>query len=378
LKGLVLAGGAGTRLRPLTCTRAKQLVPIANRPILFYVLDTLAAAGIREIGIILSPETGAEVRAAVGDGSAWGARTHFIVQSRPDGLAHAVKIAREFLGDSDFCMYLGDNLIGAPIGAAVASFRASPELSASVMLKEVRDPSRFGVAVLDAEGNVVRLVEKPEDPPSNLALVGIYLLRPSIFAAIDETEPSARGELEITDALCKLLDRGGRVRFERLTSWWLDVGEKDSVLRANDTVLDAWLQHDVRGEVSADSHLTGRIKIEEGAVIVRSSIRGPAIIGKGARIVDAQIGPFSSIGAGVVIERSAVARSVILEDSHVLDTGRLEDSLIGRSVLVDSAASGAKDAEDAEDAKHAKHAKRDGAVSLFVGDHCRIELARKA
>jgi glucose-1-phosphate thymidylyltransferase len=359
VKGLVLAGGAGKRLRPLTYTGAKQLVPIANRPILFYGLDNLVAAGILDIGIIISPDTGQEVRAAVGDGSAWGARIHYIPQSRPDGLAHAVKIAREFLGDDDFCMYLGDNLIGMPITAAIESFRASPGFAASVMLKEVPNPSSFGVVELDAEGNVIRLVEKPKDPPSNMALVGVYLFRKTIFDAIDQIKPSARGELEITDAIAKLIELGGKVNFDRLTSWWLDTGKKDDLLLANDTVLDAWLTSDIQGEVDADSKLSGRIKIEEGAAIVRSSIRGPVTIGKGVRIVDSQIGPFTSIGAGVMIERSSVAHSVILEDSRVVDIQRLEDSLIGRRVLVHPGGP------------------RHSALSLFVGDDCHIELASK-
>jgi glucose-1-phosphate thymidylyltransferase len=358
VKGLVLAGGAGTRLRPLTYTGAKQLVPVANRPLLFYVLDNLVGAGIRDIGVIISPETGAEIEAAVGDGSAWGATVRYIVQSRPEGLAHAVKTARAYLGDSDFCMFLGDNLIGMAITGAVEAFAATPDLAAAVMLKEVPHPERFGVAEVDAAGNVVRLVEKPLEPRSNLALVGIYLFRAAIHAAIDRIEPSPRGELEITDAITKLIELGGRVRFERVTSWWLDTGKKDDLLLANATVLDAWLVHDVRGEVDAESRLTGRVRVEEGARVVRSSIRGPVVVGKGATIVDSRVGPFTAVGAGVTIERSGVDHSVLLEGSRVTDIDRLEDSLIGRRVLVHPG-----------DTRH-------GALSLLVGDDCRIELAK--
>jgi glucose-1-phosphate thymidylyltransferase len=358
MKGLVLAGGAGTRLRPLTYTGAKQLVPVANRPVLFYVIDNLVGAGIRDIGMIISPETGEEVKTVTGDGSAWGARIHYILQAKPAGLAHAVKTARPYLGDDDFCMFLGDNLIGMQIADAVSTFSASTELSASVMLKEVPNPSSFGVAEVDAAGNVVRLVEKPKEPKSNLALVGIYLFRRSIHDAIDRIQPSPRGELEITDAIGKLIELGGRVRFDRVTSWWLDTGKKDDLLLANDTVLDAWLVHDVKGSVDAESKLTGRVRIEEGARVVRSSIRGPVVIGKDANIVDSRIGPFTAIGAGVTIERSAVDHSVLLDGSRVADIDRLEDSLIGRRVLVHPG-----------DTRH-------GALSLLVGDDCRIELAR--
>jgi glucose-1-phosphate thymidylyltransferase len=358
MKGLVLAGGAGTRLRPLTYTGAKQLVPVANRPVLFYVIDNLVGAGIRDIGMIISPETGEEVKSATGDGSAWGARIHYILQPKPAGLAHAVKTARPYLEDDDFCMFLGDNLIGAQIAPAVETFARSPDIAAWIMLKEVSNPQNFGVAEVDAEGNVVRLVEKPTVPRSNLALVGIYLFRKSVHDAIARIQPSARGELEITDAIGKLIELGERVRCERVTSWWLDTGKKDDLLLANDTVLDSWLVHDIKGEVDAESRISGRVRVEEGARVVRSAIRGPVVIGRGARIIDSRIGPFSAIGAGVTIERSGVDHSVILEGSTVSDIDRLEDSLIGRRVLVFPGDT------------------RQGALALLVGDDCRIELAR--
>ena len=360
MKGLVLAGGAGTRLRPLTYTGAKQLVPVANRPILFYVVDNLVDAGIREIAMIISPETGAEVRNTVGDGSRWGAHIEYIVQDRPAGLAHAVLTAKPFLEGSDFCMFLGDNLIGTHIREAVSSFQASAsQFAASVMLKEVPNPSSFGVAEVDAEGNVVRLVEKPKEPKSNLALVGIYLVRPSIFDAIARIAPSPRGELEITDAIAKLIELGHKVRFERVTSWWLDTGKKDDLLLANDTVLDDWAVSGVRGSVDADSKLSGRVFVDEGASVVRSSIRGPVVVGRGARIVDSRIGPFTSLGDGVHVERSSVEHSVVMENSRVEDIPRLEDSLIGRRVHVSPGAA---------------HL---GTLSLLVGDDCKVELGRK-
>jgi glucose-1-phosphate thymidylyltransferase len=357
VKGLVLAGGSGTRLRPLTYSGAKQLVPVANRPVLFYVLDNLVDAGIREIAMIISPETGAEVRAACGDGSRWGATIHYVAQDRPSGLAHAVLMAKEYLAGSDFCMFLGDKLIGTKIREAVDAFRSAPELGASVMLKEVPNPSSFGVAEVDAEGNVVRLVEKPKEPKSNLALVGIYLFRPSIFDAIARIKPSPRGELEITDAIAELISLGKNVRFSRVTSWWLDTGKKDDLLLANDTVLDDWLTGETLGVVDEASRLSGRVRIEEGATVERSVIRGPVVIGRGARIVDARIGPFTSIGDRVVIERSSVDHSVVMEGSRIEDIPRLEDSLIGRRVVV---------------APGTAHA---GALSLLVGDDCKIDLA---
>lgn len=360
MKGLVLAGGSGTRLRPLTYTGAKQLVPVANRPILFYVIDNLVDAGVREIGVIISPETGREVRAAVGDGSAWGAKITYILQDKPAGLAHAVLIARTYLGNDDICMFLGDNLIGTKIRAAASAFESSPTLSASVMLKEVPNPSAFGVAEIDERGSVVRLVEKPREPKSNLALVGIYFFRPSIFDAIGQIEPSARGELEITDAIAKLIELGGEVRFDRVTSWWLDTGKKDDLLLANDTVLDDWLVPENHGTVDAESKLSGRVRVAEGAEIVRSVIRGPVVIGRGAKIIDSRIGPFTSIGDGVTVTRSGVDHSVVMEGSRIDGIARLEDSLIGRRVVVQPGSTQA------------------GALSLLVGDDCKVELARSS
>jgi glucose-1-phosphate thymidylyltransferase len=356
MKGLVLAGGTGTRLRPLTYSGAKQLVPVANRPILFYVLDNLAEADVHDIVVIVSPETGREVQTALGDGSRWRSRLTFIVQQHPGGLAHAVKVAAPAIGNDDFCMFLGDNLIGTKIQHAADEFRAAPELSALVMLKEVPNPSSFGVAEINASGEVIRLVEKPTNPRSNLALVGIYFFRRSIFAAIERIRPSARGELEITDAISEVLASGGSVRFARVASWWLDTGKKDDLLLANDTVLDSWLAPEILGTVDPESTIIGRVRIEAGARVIRSVVRGPTIIGEGAVITDSRIGPFTSVGPAVRVERSVVDRCVLMEGSTVEGIERLEDSLVGRRVVI-------------------HRAPRPGqTLSLLVGDDCRVEL----
>lgn len=359
MKGLVLAGGSGTRLRPLTYTGAKQLVPVANRPVLFYVMDNLVDAGITEIGVIISPETGVEIQRALGDGAKFGAKFHYILQDKPAGLAHAVATARPFLGDDDFAMYLGDNLIGMKIREAVDEFRTTRELAASVMLKEVPNPSSFGVAEVDPAGHVVALVEKPKEPKSNLALVGIYLFRPSIFDAIGKIKPSPRGELEITDAISKLIELGGKVRFSRLTSWWLDTGKKDDMLLANDTVLDDWLEGKNDGEVDAESKVSGRVQIGKGTRLIRSSVRGPVVLGDGVTLIDARVGPFTSIGDGVTIERSGVEHCVIMEGSRIHDIARLEDSLLGKRVIVHPGTT------------------RHGALALMVGDDCVVELSSR-
>lgn len=358
MKGLVLAGGRGTRLRPLTHHGAKQLVPVANRPIVFYVIDNLVDAGIRDIGVVIAPETGDAIRAALGDGARWSARITYLLQPRPDGLADAVRVARPFLGNDPFCMFLGDNLLGSRVTATVEAFAARPEVAASLLVKEVSNPSSFGVAEVDAGGAVTRLVEKPVAPRSNLALVGVYLLRPPIFEAIERITPSPRGELEITDALNELVRAGHTVVFDRLASWWLDTGKKDDLLLANRTVLDDWLEHAVEGAVDDASIVSGRVRIEAGAEVIRSTIEGPAVIGAGARITDAKIGPFTSIGDGVTVERSEVAGSVVLADCRVADVPRLDASLLGCRVEV----VGVRQTERG--------------VSLVVGDDGRVEVAR--
>jgi glucose-1-phosphate thymidylyltransferase len=322
-------------------------------------MDNLADAGIDDIGVIISPETGREIQAALGDGKEWSAKFTFIQQDRPGGLAHAVATAKPFLDGSDFVMYLGDNLIGMKIREPVTKFRNDRSVAASVMLKEVSNPSAFGVAEVDDTGHVTRLVEKPKEPRSNLALVGIYLFRSSIHEAIAQIKPSGRGELEITDAISKLIELGGKVEFSRLTSWWLDTGKKDDMLIANQTVLDDWLKPGIFGEVDGESQLMGRVRLEKGAKVERSRIRGPVIIGKNAHICDSHIGPFTAIGDDVVIARSDVEHSVIMEKSRIVDIKRLEDSLVGKRVVVHPGSA------------------RVGALSLMVGDDSVVELAKK-
>jgi len=330
LKGLILSGGAGTRLRPITHTSAKQLVPVANKPVLFYGIEALVDAGVREIGIIIAPETGDEIREAAGDGSAFGAKITYIVQDKPAGLAHAVLTAKEFIGDSPFVMYLGDNLLRDGLRGLVATFRAD-DPDALILLTPVDDPSSYGVAELDGE-RIVRLIEKPKDPPSNLALVGVYLFNPVIFDACEALEPSWRGELEITEAIQGLIDDGRKVQSEVVRGWWKDTGQLADMLEANRLVLEE-IETSLEGEVDEESRVEGRVVIAPGASLVRSVVRGPAVIGPGAQVEDAYIGPYTSIGEEVAVRRSEVEHSIILSGSVVEDLGtRMEASLLGRNV----------------------------------------------
>lgn len=320
------------RLRPLTYTTAKQLIPVANRPILYYVMGHIRDAGIRDVGIIVSPETGQQVRMAL-DQAGLDLRLTYIVQEQPLGLAHAVKTAQHFLGDQPFVMYLGDNLIGQGIRHLVEMFeQATPD--ALVLLKEVNDPRMFGVAELDGNGKVRRLIEKPKDPASNLALVGVYLFGPAIHDAINGLEPSWRGELEITDAIQRLVDRGRTVHTSILEGWWLDTGKKDDLLEANRVVLDEWIQRDIQGVVDEASRVLGRVVLQDGAVVRRSQIRGPAVVGTGTVIEDAFIGPYTSIGSDCSIVASTLEHCVLLDRVRVEGVQRLEDSIIGRGAVV--------------------------------------------
>ena len=333
MKAIILSGGKGTRLRPLTYSGAKQLVPVANKPILFYCIDNIVKAGIREIGIIISPETGEEINDTVGDGSRWGINIKYITQDIPGGLAHAIKTARDFLADSPFVMYLGDNLIGTGIRRFVDEFNSrGPE--ALILLKEVEDPKQFGVAEISAEGRVLRLVEKPDIPPSNLALVGIYIFSPAIHDAIERIKPSRRGELEITDAIQELITIGSSVESFVLDMWWLDTGKKDDMLTANAIVLDEWLKGDIRGSIDDRSNILGRVSIGTGSIIRESRIRGPVVIGENSLIENSFIGPFTSIGNNVKVIKSSVEHSVIMDDSELRGLERLEESLVGRRVKI--------------------------------------------
>ena len=332
LKGLILSGGRGTRLRPITHTSAKQLVPVANRPVLFYAIDAMAEAGIRELGIIMAPETGDEIREAVGDGSRFGVDITFIVQDEPAGLAHAVLTAEPYLGSDPFVMYLGDNLLQGGIGELVRDFDANRP-DALILLTPVPDPEHYGVAEL-RDGRVVALAEKPPQPRTDLALVGVYMFTAAIHDAARAISPSARGELEITDAIQHLVDEGRRVEPHVVKGWWKDTGRLADMLEANRLVLDT-ITGRVEGEL-VDSQCDGRVIVDEGAVLMRSTVRGPAIIGKGARLVDCYVGPYTAIGEGCVVERAEVEHSILLAGSSVrgLD-GRMESSLLGRNVVVE-------------------------------------------
>jgi glucose-1-phosphate thymidylyltransferase len=338
LKGLILSGGKGTRLRPITHTSAKQLVPVANKPVLFYGIEAMAAAGIEAIGIIIAPETGDEIRRAAGDGSRFGVQITYVVQDEPAGLAHAVLTAEPFLADSPFVMYLGDNLLQGGIADLVAAFREhAPD--ALILLTPVPDPENFGVAELAPPahagevGRVVRLVEKPTDPATDLALVGVYMFNPSIHDAARAIEPSARGELEITDAIQHLVDAGKRVEPHIVRGWWKDTGRLDDMLEANRLILDNLVER-IDGEL-IDSQVDGRVVIEAGARLERTTVRGPAVIGAGAKLSDCYIGPYTAIGENCRIAGAEVEHSILLEGSSVCDLdGRMESSLLGRNVTV--------------------------------------------
>lgn len=368
MKALILAGGAGTRLRPITHTRAKQLVPVANKPILFYGLEAVAGAGIKQVGIVVG-DTADEVREAVGDGSEWGLSVTYLEQDAPLGLAHAVRIARDFLGDDDFVMYLGDNLLKQSLKDFADRFEADrqsamvPTLDgpaaaapcAQILLKQVPDPHLFGVAELDADGTVLRLVEKPSDPASDLALVGVYIFDRRIHDAVDAISPSSRGELEITDAIQWLVDSGLRVRAEVLDGWWIDTGKLTPLLEANRILLET-IDRQIDGEVDEASDIDGRVVIEPGARVTRSRIRGPAIVGAGTVVTDSFIGPFTAIGRACQIESSEIEHSVVLDHCRVISAGRLEDSLLGHHVEV------------------SRSERRPRATRLMVGDHGSIDL----
>ena len=354
MKALVLSGGAGTRLRPITHTSAKQLVPVANKPVLFYGLEAIRDAGVTDVGIIVG-DTHAEIEAAVGDGSELGISVTYIRQDAPLGLAHCVLIAQEFLGDDDFVMYLGDNFIIGGITELVQEFRAGT-YDAQILLTKVENPSQFGVAELGPNGGVTTLVEKPKEPKSDLALVGVYMFRPVIHEAVRAIKPSGRGELEITDALQWLIDEGRDVRPHLVTGYWKDTGRLEDMLECNRKVLES-IEPLVLGSVDADSQLIGRVVVEEGAVIERSTVRGPAIIGRDSVIRDTYVGPFTSIYFGCTLEDTEIEHSIVLEESTIRGVGRIEDSLIGKQVEVSPSSALPR------------------AHRLMLGDHSRVSIA---
>jgi len=350
MKGLILSGGTGSRLRPITHTSAKQLVPVANKPVLFYAIEAMKQAGITDIGIVVG-ETQDEIMAAVGDGSAWGIRITYIPQEAPLGLAHAVKISKPFLGDENFVMFLGDNLIKNGIVSLVKEF-ASRRPNAQILLAKVKDPERFGVAELNG-GRVVRLTEKPKEPLSDLALVGVYMFDRNIWEAVANIKPSRRNELEITDAIQYLIEKGLTVEPHIIDGWWKDTGKLEDMLEANRIILET-MESRNEGEVDEASQIDGCVVVEKGARIANSHIRGPAIIGENSQIIDSFIGPFTSIYYDVIVEQSEIEHSIILEKSSVIGICRLEDSLIGKNVVVE------------------KTDKKPKAYRLMLGDNSRV------
>ncbi len=358
MKALILSGGKGTRLRPLTYTGAKQLVPVANKPILWYGIESLVAAGITEIGIIVSPETGPEIEAKTGVGDRFGATITYIPQESPDGLAHAVKIAQPFLGDSPFVMYLGDNLIQDSLNEFVADFKKKPLISAIIMLKQVKNPTAFGVAQIAADGSVIKLVEKPKDPPSNLALVGVYLFSPAIHGAIASIQPSARGELEITDAIQQLITTDQNVEAKELSGWWLDTGKKDDLLEANRIILDEYLTAPkILGSVDEPSKISGRVIVGKGSQLINCSVRGPVVIGENCILENCFIGSYTSVADDVSMSDIEIDHSVVLKGANIAGIKqRIVDSLIG------------------ERAKLTNTDHRPIALRFMVGDDSVIEL----
>jgi glucose-1-phosphate thymidylyltransferase len=354
MKALVLAGGSGTRLRPITHTSAKQLLPVANKPVLFYCLEAIAEAGITDVGIVVG-ETAPAVQEAVGDGSAFGLKVTFIPQAAPLGLAHAVLVAADYLGDDDFVMYLGDNFIVGGIASLVDEFRARRP-AAQIMLTQVADPRSFGVAELDGDGRVIGLEEKPQEPKSDLALVGVYMFTPAVHEGIAQLKPSWRGELEITEAIQWLLDAGRTVSSTIISGYWKDTGNVADMLEVNRMVLEG-MTAACRGTVDAESELIGRVVIEEGATVIRSRVVGPVIIGAGTAVTDSYIGPFTALADDCVISGAEIEYSIVLRGASIRGVRRIEASLIGRDVEVTPAPNVPR------------------AHRLILGDHSRVQIS---
>lgn len=329
MRGLILSGGYGTRLRPLTFSQQKQLIPVANKPILFYAIEDLIEAGIKDIGIIVGPNK-EQVAEAIGKGN-FDAKIEFIYQDEPLGLAHAVKISKDFVGNDSFIMYLGDNILKEGIIKHVDNFKSS-NTDSNILLTEVSNPRQFGVAKLNENGEVIQLIEKPKVPPSNLALVGIYTFKPIIFEAVENIKPSWRNELEITDAIQWLIDNNYKVNHSIVNGWWKDTGKPEDILDANRLILDE-IKHDIRGKINENVIIKGRVKVEEGSEIKGTSvIRGPCIIGKNCIIENSVLGPYASIGNNCRIINSEIEDSIIMEGGNVLNAGRILDSLVGKEV----------------------------------------------
>jgi glucose-1-phosphate thymidylyltransferase len=354
MKALVLAGGSGTRLRPITHTSAKQLLPVANKPVLFYCLEAIAEAGIADVGIVVG-DTAPAVEDAVGDGSAFGLKVTFIPQAAPLGLAHAVLVAADYLGDDDFVMYLGDNFIVGGIVGLVDEFRARRP-AAQIMLTQVADPRSFGVAELDGDGRVIGLEEKPKEPKSDLALVGVYMFTSAVHEGIAQLKPSWRGELEITEAIQWLLDTGQPVSSSIISGYWKDTGNVADMLEVNRMVLES-MPAACRGTVDADSELIGRVVIEEGATVTRSRVVGPVIIGAGTTVTDSYIGPSTALGDDCVISEAEIEYSIVLRGASIRGVRRIEASLIGRDVEVTPAPNVPR------------------SHRLILGDHSRVQIS---
>ncbi|MEC4887065.1 MAG: glucose-1-phosphate thymidylyltransferase [Scytonema sp. PMC 1070.18] len=358
MKALILSGGKGTRLRPLTYTGAKQLVPVANKPILWYCIEEMVSAGLTDIGIIISPETGTEVKAKTGNGERFGANITYILQDTPAGLAHAVKVARPFLEDSPFLMYLGDNLIQPGDLKYFLNLFKQKQQDALILLHQVENPTAFGVAKVDETGRVIQLIEKPRVPPSNLALVGVYFFSHTIHDAIASIQPSARGELEITDAIQNLIDTHKQVLSCQLKGWWLDTGKKDDLLEENRLILDNYLTRSVQGEVDTQSNIIGRVEIGSESKIINCTIRGPVKIGSNCHLENCFIGPYTSIAANSKIIDTDLEHSVVLKGVQIIGIrDRIIDSLIGQRARLTVATH------------------RPKALRFMIGDDCQIELA---
>ena len=354
MKGLILSGGTGSRLYPLTYTSAKQLIPVANKPILFRVIETIRDAGIDDIGIVVG-STAEQIKDAVGRGGRWGVRITYIPQEKPLGLAHAVKVAQPFLGEERFVMFLGDNVIQGGISTLIRQF-AEGDWNSQIVLTRIEHPEQYGVAELGDDGRIIRLVEKPKVPPSDLALVGIYMFDHHIFEAADRIKPSWRGELEITDAIQWLVDNGRTVHPYVHQGWWIDTGAPGDMLSANDLVLEE-IEHCIEGYVDRDSKVDHRVTIQRGAEIINSTVRGPSIIGENSRIVNSYVGPYTSIDHHVTVENSEIEHSMVLENSRISDIEvRIQDSLIGREVVI------------------SRSPIRPKALKLTVGDHSKVGI----